>query len=171
MAQARKYRRAATTSSKWLLALPLLWVVLACDPVRIPHSQVLDLPASVWRRNTSLTFTPQYRDSASHYEIRMTLGNDSRFAYRNLPMAVDLMDCDSVWHRQVLNVVIADGLGNYRGAGFAAVHQVTFIVASPVLPHQACKLRVWQMAGEQGDSLVGINNVGIVVTPLEKIEK
>ena len=129
------------------------------------HARFEHLPASGWQRTLPLTFTPEYDDSTATYDIKLALRHDNSYRYRNLSLVVDLIAADSTVNRQTVDLTLADEYGNWTGGGFGALYQDQTTIAHGIKPASARSVVVWH-AMQGCDTLCGLVNVGIIISPL-----
>ena len=142
-----------------------LLIIPACQrkPV-MTHSSFVHLPVGGWQRTLPVTFSPQYDDSATNYDITLAIRHANSYAFSNLSLVVDVIAQDSTVNRNSVNLLLADDYGNWTGGGFGALYQHTVPIVAGVSPSQARSVVVWQVM--QGcDTLNGIVNMGIIVAP------
>lgn len=141
-------------------------VMGACDrkPV-MAHSAFVHLPNDGWQRTMPLSFSPEYDDSAARYDVTLAVRHNNSYRYSNLSLVVDVIAADSAVSRKQVNMVLADGYGNWTGGGFGTLYQVTEPVALGISPNQAHSVVVWQ-AMNDCDTLRGLADVGIITKPL-----
>ena len=130
----------------------------------LPHASFKHVPTVGWLRNTPLSFTPEYDDSAATYDIVLAVRHSNSYAFSNLSLTVDLIAEDSTVARYPVSLPLADEFGNWTGGGFGTLYQVTAPVVEGVSPTRAARFLVWQVMAP-GDTLAGIEDVGIIVSP------
>ena len=141
--------------------------VAGCDRPVLPHSQFIHLSDTGWLRQSPLTFHPVYDDSTRVYNITLAVRYQSSYAFGTLPLAVDVVDADSVARRQLIDMRLADEYGNWSGGGFGSLYQQQVSIAHAVKPSQVSAVVVWH-AVDSCQCLKGIADVGIVCEPLDK---
>lgn len=129
------------------------------------HSRFLHLPAEGWLKNSPLTFSPEYDDSAATYSLVLAVRHNNSYRYCNLSLAVDFIAVDSVISRTMVNMRLAYEFGNWTGGGFGTLYQDTVLLAGVVDPGDAGKVVVWQ-AMNGCDTLRGLTDIGLIVKPL-----
>ena len=129
------------------------------------HASFVHLPVSGWQRTLPLTFMPEYDDSAATYDIKLALRHDNAYRYSNLSLVVDLIAADSTVNRQTVDMTLSDAYGNWTGGGFGALYQVQTTIAHGITPESAHSIVVWH-AMQGCDTLCGVVNLGIIVSPL-----
>ncbi len=142
-------------------------LVLSCcqrKPV-MAHAQFIHLPASGWIQSTPLSFSPEYDDSTLTYGIKLAVRHENRYRFSNLSLVVDLIAVDSTVMRRKVNMALADEYGAWKGGGFGTLYQDAIVIADVIAPEDARAVVVWQSM--QGcDTLQGLRDVGIIVSPL-----
>lgn len=140
-------------------------MMLSCDrkPV-LSHAHFTHLSRDGWQRTLPLTFQPEYDDSTAVYDILLAVRHDNSYRYRNLSLVVDMFAADSTVNRRTVDMALADEYGNWTGGGFGALFQDKLSIASDVTPDDARAVVVWQ-AMPGCDTLQGLVNIGIIVTP------
>ena len=148
-----------------LIAAAIL--VLSCcqrKPV-MAHAHFKHLPSSGWQQSFPLNFKPEYDDSTLTYSITLAVRHENSYRYSNLSLIVDLIAVDSTVTRQKVKMALADEYGNWKGGGFGSLYQETVDVADVIAPEDAQAVVVWQ-AMQGCDTLLGLSDLGIIVTPL-----
>lgn len=137
----------------------------SCDrkPV-LSHAHFTHLSHDGWQRTLPLTFRPEYDDSTATYDISLAVRHDNSYRFSNLSLVVDIFAADSTVNRQTVDMKLADEYGNWTGGGFGALYQNRMTVAHAVNPEDARAVVVWQ-AMPGCDTLQGLVNIGIIVTP------
>ena len=144
----------------------VMLMIASCQrkPV-MAHSSYVHLPTQGWLKTTPLTFSPEYDDSLSTYSLVLAIRHNNSYRYRNLSLVVDLIAVDSVVSRKMVNMQLADEYDNWTGGGFGTLYQDTVLLAGVIDPGDAESVVVWQ-AMQQGDTLKGVTDIGLIVRPL-----
>ena len=146
-----------------IVAAMLMMPACQRKPV-LSHSRFVHLPALGWQRTLPVTFTPQYDDSTRTYDITLAVRHGNNYDFSDLSLVVDVIAADSTVSRSRVDVTLADEYGNWTGGGFGALYQNSVPVIAGVTPSQARNVVVWQTM-EGCDTLLGIVNLGIIVSP------
>lgn len=148
----------------WTVIAAVVFIVTGCDRPVLPHAQFIHLPESGWKYQSPVTFHPVYDDSTRTYDITLAVRHQSNYAFATLPLAVDIVDADSVVHRQLLDMRLADEYGNWSGGGFGTLYQQQTSIARGIKPSEVASVVVWQ-ALDSTHSLKGVVDVGIFCNP------
>lgn len=131
-----------------------------------PKGTFKDVPSSGWNKDLSFSFTPEWTDSTSRYDIVLAVRHTSNYRYRNLSLVVDLIDSTSHVDRRKVNFILADSHGNWTGAGFGSLYQSRVVVAQDVVPENVRSIVVWQ-AMNNIERVTDVTDVGIIVEQSE----
>ncbi len=153
----------AVVMMAFIAAAALILVGCQRKPV-MAHAKFMHLPLNGWQRHLSLTFKPQYDDSAATYDLTLAVRHDVSYAYRDLSLVVDVIGAHAAIDRKAITMPLADEYGNWTGGGFGALYQGTVTIASGIHPDEAQSVVVWQ-AMASCDTLHGVLDVGVVVRP------
>lgn len=155
---------AHTVAMAVVIAAVVLMAACCQRKPALPHASFKHVPSTGWLRNSPLSFTPEYDDSTATYDIVLAVRHSNTYAYSNLSLTVDFIAEDSSVARYPVSIALADEFGNWTGGGFGTLYQVTVPVAEDVAPAHAARLLVWQVMAP-GDTLAGIEDVGIIASP------
>ena len=105
----------------WTVAFWVAAALFACSMEKSPKGTFKDVPKSGWNKDLSFSFTPQWTDSASRYDVVLAVRHTADYRFRNLSLVVDLIDSAASVDRRKVNFILADSHGNWTGAGFGAL--------------------------------------------------
>ena len=145
-----------------LVAMIMILVCLgSCQPKHTDFSEFRHIPACGWLKESPLHFTPSYADSTHIYNISLAVRHDSRFAFSNLSMTIDIFGNDSIIERKRMNLNLADSAGNWLGSGFGALYQLQTPLLTGTRAGEVTKIVVWQSLDT--DTLSHLTDVGIIL--------
>lgn len=124
------------------------------------------MPAEGWFATMPARFKPELVDTmVDSYNVEIAIRHSNKYPYRNLSLVVDLIG--SRIDRRQVQIELADAYGNWLGAGFGALYQVKKTVVTDVPRDDLKSVIVWQSL-KNCDSIQGIENVGLIITPVKK---
>ena len=146
------------------IAAAMLFMASCEQKPVMTHSSFKHLPLQGWKRTLPLTFTPEYDDYTTTYDVSLAVRHTNGYLFRNLTLAVDLIATDSVVERHVVDMALADEYGNWSGGGFGTLYQNQVTIARDITAADVASIIVWQTM-QSCDTLRGIVDLGIVVAP------
>lgn len=158
----------ACPSGRWLLFLPLLALLTACDPSRV-FEQNIDFPDYSWDVQQKPSFTFQIPDTTARYNLYFNVRNASGYGYYNLYLRQTLTGpAGPVGLPRLHELILMDPkTGEPRGSGTGDIfdHQML------ALPHlKFARPGAYTLTLEQymrQDKLPGLMAVGLRVAKVE----
>lgn len=148
-----------------LIALTLLVVCLgACSPEHTSYSDFRDVPDEGWLSSTPIYLTPQVGDSTGSYDVTLVVRHNTSYPFKDLRLVVDFLGSGGELSRRRVSFSFADERGKLKSAGFGGLYQASAVVARAMRHGQLRRVVVWPGISDC-DTLQGIVNVGIIVSP------
>ena len=149
-------------SSIWTVIIG--WLIAACNENTVYHTYQ-PIPTDGWEKSDTLFFNITFNDSLIPLNLTAEIRNESKYAYRNLYLAISHNLEDSTnWKTDTLLFVLADKEGKWYGTGWGSLFQSALPIGKTTTKHPGnYTLKVSHCMNDE--HLKGVNAVGI------KIEK
>ncbi len=133
----------------------------ACTPKHSSYSEFKEILQEGWAKSVGCEFVPEYKDTASHYNVDVALCVSHKYAYRNASVVVDFLKQDSLVERCIVDYELTDANGNWSASGFGVMYQVAKRVKDNLPSSSFDKIQVWQ--GLDCDTLPFVEKVGVLL--------
>ena len=160
----RRLQRKAGRLCVAVLLFAVLWMLPACTSEHQNYSRFYSMSPKGWSTNAPLHFAPDSLDSLGTYDVKLAVRHNTHYAYEQLLLAVDFIDNAGKVTRQVVTFDVADGYGNWKGAGFGSVYQLERTIARDVSRASVKRIVVWNGMKTHEKLLQGVTDVGVTIT-------
>ena len=138
----------------------------ACALEPATYSHFCHIDRSVWYGDLPLRFSPALSDSSTTYDLMVAIRHNRSFPYSSLPVAIDFIDDTFGIASQSVIIPLADEQGQWLGSGMGDSYQTAVHVRSGLSARQLHNVVIWPTL-EGRDSIVGIDDVGIIASPVK----
>lgn len=144
-----------------------LFVILAwsCEHDEV-YYQFRELKAAQWSKYDTLYFDIDSTSIATGvpYELSLEVTNNATYPYRNIWFFMqNNFATDSIFNHVEKQYAIADELGEWKGAGFGALYQISYPLDDVVFGEKR-NYRIKVEHGMRDELLTGIEKVGIRIS-------
>ncbi|MDR3119162.1 MAG: gliding motility lipoprotein GldH [Mediterranea sp.] len=143
-----------------LILISMLWI--SCTD-HITYHAYHHFPQERWGKDDTVALHLHIPDSISgNAEITFLLRNQSNYPYQDFNAILQHNMPDSTrWRHFNLNFILADGDGQWNGAGWAGLYQIPLSLGR--VPARAGTYTFKVIHKMPDESLKGINDIGILI--------
>lgn len=125
------------------------------------YSEFRDIPSKGWNRYDTLVYSAKVSESKA-YTISLDTRNKANYPYQNLWLFVSCHQDSSIVFSDTIQVVLADKMGNWLGAGWGSLYEYsTNYKKSFHFPKSNKPFIIKVVQGMRDYDLQGMESVGI----------
>ncbi|MFN8255323.1 MAG: gliding motility lipoprotein GldH [Bacteroidales bacterium] len=145
------------------IALVQLFIFISACNSDKTYSSRLDIPQGIWKMEESAEFSPEITDTAQSYNLKFMVTNSGQYRYSNIWFFIRSQAPDGVYHRDTLEIALADLDGKWLGKkeGDAWTLEIYFRKSVKFPKAGRYKFEIWQ--GMRDAALQGIDKFGFEI--------